>query len=148
MSGSSKETLYVIYDGHCRLCIATVTKLQAWPSKAELLFLTIQALEESSAAWPPTGKAMPSSSELYERIHVLDAEGLLFGGADGVVRIMRTLPGMGPIAALYRVPGMNRLADRMYRFIAARRYEWFGRTESGCAANGCSLPKTTGEGER
>jgi predicted DCC family thiol-disulfide oxidoreductase YuxK len=142
----SAERLFVIYDGHCNLCLASVTKLKELNSKADLQFVQIQQLEaagEAERLVPNQGQL--KLSELYEKMHVSDESGQLFAGADGVVRVLRTVKGLRWLAAFYRIPGMRPIADRMYRYIANRRYEWFGRAEQSCSMNGCELPQSREE---
>lgn len=144
--GLSAEKLYVIYDGYCNLCLASVAKLKELHSKAALQFIQIQQLEAAG----DTEALLPRSPQLdfaalYEKMHVIDERGKLYAGADGVVRILRTVNGFGWLSAFYRIPGMSRIADRMYRFVANRRYEWFGSTEQSCSINGCDLPKSREE---
>ncbi|MGG4146994.1 DUF393 domain-containing protein [Paenibacillus algorifonticola] len=139
MAGSGKhsaEKLFVVYDGECNLCIATVARLKELPSRAHLQFVQIQQLEEPGTVSVP-GIQKVSTQQLYEKMHVADSNGMLYAGADGVIRVLRTVKGLGALALLYRIPGMRRIADAIYRIIAGRRYEWFGRTEQSCSVDGC-----------
>ncbi|CAM3321219.1 DUF393 domain-containing protein [Paenibacillus lupini] len=136
---SEREKLYVVYDGTCNLCIGTVTKLKELSSNAELIFVPIQSLRNAGNAVP--GIEQAAETELYEKMHVTDEKGRLYAGADGVVRILRTIAGFRLLAALYRLPGMSKLGDFLYRYIAKRRYDWFGQTEQSCSVNGCKLPQ-------
>ncbi|MCM3630110.1 DUF393 domain-containing protein [Paenibacillus glycanilyticus] len=134
----ASEKLYVVYDGTCKLCIGTVSKLKELRSNAELIFVPAQSLSEPGNKVP--GIEQVRETELYEKMHVADEKGRLYAGADGVIRIMRTIKGFRLLAALYRLPGMSRVGDFMYRYIAKRRYDWFGQTEQSCSVNGCTLP--------
>jgi predicted DCC family thiol-disulfide oxidoreductase YuxK len=135
------ETLYVLYDRNCVLCTGTVRKLQALPSNAELRFVSVQELlEDGTEARVIPLRQLPDAEALYEKMHVVDGGGAVYAGADGVVRIMRTMPRLRWAAWLYAVPGMKRAADAVYRLIAKRRYEWFGRTDEGCANGVCRIP--------
>ncbi|GLX69510.1 thiol-disulfide oxidoreductase DCC family protein [Paenibacillus glycanilyticus] len=133
-----REKLYVVYDGTCNLCIGTVTKLKELRSNAELIFVPAQSLKEAGVKVPGIEKV--AETELYEKMHVADEKGQLYAGADGVVRILRTINGFRLLAMLYRLPGLSRVGDLVYRYIAKRRYDWFGRTEQSCSVNGCALP--------
>ncbi|MDQ8737379.1 DUF393 domain-containing protein [Paenibacillus sp. LHD-38] len=142
----ASEKLYVIYDGYCNLCLASVAKLKELHSKADLIFISIQQLEtdhDTTRLIPRIDKL--DFAALYEKMHVADERGQLFAGADGIVRILRTVEGFRWLSAFYRMPGMNRIADRIYRFVAKRRYEWFGSTEQSCSIDGCDLPQDRGE---
>ncbi|EXX85538.1 hypothetical protein BG53_08240 [Paenibacillus darwinianus] len=144
MAGAKRgpiETLYVVYDAYCILCTGTVKRLQAFkPKRAELIYVTLQSLADGGAPDIP-GRDNLDQQTLYAKLHVVDRDGRLFAGADGVVRIMHVLPGFRLVAWLYRIPGMRRAADRLYRLIANRRYDWFGKTDEGCADGACRLPE-------
>ncbi|WP_336785452.1 thiol-disulfide oxidoreductase DCC family protein [Paenibacillus sp. MMO-177] len=135
---SEREKLYVVYDGTCNLCTGTVSKLKELRSNADLIFVPIQSLDGAGNHVPGIEKA--AETDLYEKMHVADEKGRLYAGADGVVRILRTIKGFRLLASLYRLPGLSRVGDLLYRYIAKRRYDWFGRTEQSCSVNGCTLP--------
>lgn len=146
---SSSEKLYVIYDGQCNLCLASVARLKELKSNAELIYIQIQQLEASVEAEqlvPHIGQL--NFRVLYEKMHVADGNGQLFAGADGVIRILRTVKGLRWLSAFYRIPGMKRAADHIYRLVANRRYEWFGSTGQSCSINGCELPQGEGENNK
>ncbi|WP_127494552.1 thiol-disulfide oxidoreductase DCC family protein [Paenibacillus glycanilyticus] len=142
---SEREKLYVVYDGTCNLCMGTVKKLQELRSNADLIFVPIQSLGDAENRVPGIEKV--AEADLYEKMHVADEKGRLFAGADGVVRILRTIKGFRLLASLYRMPGLSRIGDWLYRYIAKRRYDWFGRTEQSCSVNGCSLPSQHEKGK-
>lgn len=133
------ETLYILYDDVCNLCLASVRRMKELPSSAELHDVSIQSLADDGAVAIPAVASM-SQEQLLAKIHVVDMEGNIFAGADGIVRIMRTVRGFKWLAGLYRIPGMGRVANALYRFIASRRYDWFGKTDESCQTGACSLP--------
>ncbi|CAH1204265.1 hypothetical protein PAECIP111893_02207 [Paenibacillus plantiphilus] len=134
------EKLYILYDGVCNLCLASVRRMKELPSSAELHDVSIQSLADDGGAAAIPAVASMSQEQLLAKIHVVDMEGNIFAGADGIVRIMRTVRGFQWLAGLYRIPGMGRVANALYRFIASRRYDWFGKTDESCHAGACSLP--------
>jgi len=143
MAAGANDRLYVVYDGRCVLCNGTVARLKTLNAGAELRFVSVQAVERRE----PEALELPALdklkvSQLYEKIHVVESSGAVYAGADGVVRILRAVPGWRWAAWLYRIPGLKPLADRLYRFVANRRYDWFGRTDEGCADGACRLPGT------
>ncbi|WP_424768155.1 thiol-disulfide oxidoreductase DCC family protein [Paenibacillus sp. sgz302251] len=132
------EKLFIIYDGYCNLCLASTAKLKELPSYAELHFIPIQQLDQAELDKQLMhGLRQVKLETLYEQIHVTDDQGHVYAGADGVIRILRTVKGFRWISGIYRIPGMKRLADAMYRYVAKRRYDWFGRTEKSCSIQGC-----------
>ncbi|KRE51133.1 thiol-disulfide oxidoreductase DCC family protein [Paenibacillus sp. Soil522] len=145
----SSEKLYIIYDGHCNLCLASVAKLKGLKSNADLHFVQIQQLEASVEAEQLIPRIRQLNyTELYEKMHVVDDKGQLFAGADGVIRILRTVKGLRWLSVFYRIPGMKRTADHIYRFVAGRRYEWFGSTEQSCSIHECERPQGKGENNK
>ncbi|WP_274650008.1 thiol-disulfide oxidoreductase DCC family protein [Paenibacillus humicola] len=134
-----RETLHIFYDGSCRLCLASVKRLKELRSSAELLFIPLQSLDGDAARLYPAVAALPKET-LAAKMHVADGEGRLYAGADGIVRILRTVPGFRLLAPLYRLPGMKRAMDALYRYIANRRYEWFGEADESCESGACALP--------
>ncbi|RAP77887.1 thiol-disulfide oxidoreductase DCC family protein [Paenibacillus montanisoli] len=136
---NKREKLIVLYDGNCNLCLGTVRKLKELQSTADLRFIPVQSLEETYETVP--GLASFDQAMLLTKMHVVEADGTLHAGAAGVVRILRTVKGLRWLAWLYRVPGLRIAGDGLYRVIAAKRYDWFGRADDGCHEGACTLPK-------
>ncbi|AJY76084.1 hypothetical protein VN24_17860 [Paenibacillus beijingensis] len=135
-----EDVLFVLYDEHCSLCTSSVNGLKRLQSSADLRYIPLQSMSGDDAPHVP-GFSGIGMEALYEKLHVADERGRLYAGADGVIRIMKTVPGLRWIGFLYGIPGMSRFGDAVYRFIAKRRYEWFGRTDTGCANGACSIPQ-------
>jgi len=141
------DTLHVVYDAECALCTRAVRQFEAVRgARAELRFVPLQELERRMKA--PRGRdpaGLPETlfrldpAALRAQLHVVQADGAVFAGAEAVVRIMRELPRWRLLSGLYRVPGMKRIADAAYRYVARRRYDWFGRADDGCADGACAL---------
>jgi len=134
-----KDILYVLYDQECVLCTGTVERLRTMPVRAELRYVPLQELESDSPPDVP-GRSGLRMEQLYEKLHVVDGTGRAFAGADAIVRIMRTMPMLRWLAWCYAIPGARTIADRLYRYVARRRYDWFGKTDQGCASGACALP--------
>ncbi|WP_219837948.1 thiol-disulfide oxidoreductase DCC family protein [Paenibacillus sp. R14(2021)] len=133
-----REKLIVLYDGTCNLCLASVRRLKELQSTAVLRFIPVQSLEETYETIPVLSAV--TNDQLLTKMHVVEMDGTLHAGAAGVVRILRTVRGLKWLAPLYRVPGLRGAADALYRFIAARRYDWFGKTDENCHEGVCTLP--------
>ncbi|MFC5650110.1 thiol-disulfide oxidoreductase DCC family protein [Paenibacillus solisilvae] len=134
-----REKLYVIYDGTCNLCLTTVRRLKELRSNAVLRFVSVQSLEDSYEEIPNI-ESIPTE-RLMSKMHVVEQNGAIYAGADGVVRILHTVRGFTWLGLMYRIPGMRGIADLLYRFIAARRYDWFGKTDESCENGACNLPR-------
>ncbi|MBW7457601.1 thiol-disulfide oxidoreductase DCC family protein [Paenibacillus sepulcri] len=133
------ERLIVLYDGVCNLCLTSVRRMKELRSSADLRFISIQSLEESEEEIASI-QSFPRE-QLLSRLHVIDQGGAVYAGADGIVRILRTVRNLKWVALLYRIPGMRGMADYLYRYIAARRYDWFGKADDGCTNGSCTLPR-------
>jgi len=145
------DLLVVVYDAECALCTRAVRQLQASRgARAELRFVPLQALAAKAAGGHDQGRAEDRSGlpeqlnrldpdALRSQLHVVQADGAVFAGAEAVVRIMRELAGWRLLSPLHRIPGMKRIADALYRYVARRRYDWFGKADEGCAEGVCSL---------
>ena len=141
-----RETLYVVYDAECELCTGAVRQLTGVRgTRAELRFVPLQALENEREREAPDPSGLPESparldpDALRDKLHVVQADGAVFAGAEAIVRIMRELPGWRMLSGIYRVPGMKRAADAAYRYVARRRYDWFGKADEGCRSGACGL---------
>ncbi|MCL6457849.1 MAG: DUF393 domain-containing protein [Gorillibacterium sp.] len=128
------ETLTLLYDARCNLCLRTVAILQGLEVQVDLQMIPLQEAKQSVL---PEGY---TQEELLSELHVIDNTGTVYRGAEAVVRILRTVRGMGWLMVLHRLPGMSKVADWGYRLIARYRYQLFGRTDD-CQADGeaCSL---------
>jgi predicted DCC family thiol-disulfide oxidoreductase YuxK len=126
--------LIIIYDGHCVLCTRTVARLKSLRTTAMIESIPLQ--DDRVFDFLPVGY---DRTQLDREIHVIDMEnGRINRGADAVVYVMTKLPSLRFIAWMYRIPGMNRLASRIYQWIAKHRYQLFGKTEE-CESGHCRL---------
>lgn len=83
-----------------------------------------------------------SRESLMREIHVLDSAGAVFAGFAGTRRMLKELPLGFPFWLLLQAPGMDALGQRVYRFIARRRYRvnrLLGRRAPDCAAGSCAM---------
>lgn len=128
-----EKKMTVLYDDTCVLCRRTVGTLGKLRTTEKLVMLPLQS---AAPEMLPAGYAR---EDLLTQLHVVDAGGRLYRGADAVVRIMRSVPSLRVVAPLYRIPGMKPLADFLYRFVAKHRYRLFGQVGDDCASGSCSL---------
>jgi len=134
-----QERLVLLYDGECNLCLNTVALLRKIRTTADLIMVPLQ---EAPPELLPMGVAR---EELLAQLHVTDGSGKLYRGPEAVVRIMRTVPSLRWIGFLYRLPGMKKPAELLYRLIAKHRYRLFGRTDP-CESGACRLPERPSSG--
>ncbi|MGH9795213.1 MAG: thiol-disulfide oxidoreductase DCC family protein [Candidatus Acidiferrales bacterium] len=101
---------WVFYDANCEFCTATANRFR-------------HTLARRGFRLVPSG--------LWPELRLLTVDGHTFGGADAVLDLARRIWWARPMWALAQLPGMRRLARRVYRQIAAHRY---------CIAGECALP--------
>lgn len=119
----------VIYDGHCRLCVAQVRRLALWDSRRRLTFLSLHDAE--------VRRRFPDLSHdaLLANMYVVDAAGARHRGAAAIRHLSRRLPRLYALAPLLHIPGSLPLWQWLYQQVARRRYG-FGRVES-CENGAC-----------
>lgn len=107
----------MVYDGECRLCLASVDRLRRWVGPG-VRFLPLQGLPEEGVAGldPAAARA---------RVHAVAPDGRVFAGAEAIARLLQTSRWRW-MASAYFVPPVRRLADAAYAWVARNRYV-FGR---------------------
>ena len=127
LSMSEPERAVIVFDGVCVLCSRSVQFVLKHDKQRRFRFATMQS----------------KSGALLMRTHGLDpadpASMLLFEGgtawtdSEAVLRIAAGFGGAWRLTAAARIVPKG-LRDTMYRFIARRRYRWFGKRDT------CLLP--------
>lgn len=116
----------LLYDGSCGLCQRAVRFILAREAAPVLRFASLQS-RVATELLAPFGIALPPEPDT---LWLIDG-GRLFGHSSGALRIARGLRWpWRALAWLWIVPRPVR--DAVYRWVAARRYRWFGRDET-CA---------------
>ena len=101
----------VVYDGYCNLCSASVRFLDRWQRPGALAFV-----------------ANPEPDQ--QTVTVIDG-GREYTYSDASLQALKHLRWPWPLLRVALVVPKP-LRDRVYRWVAASRYRWFGRSES-CA---------------
>lgn len=105
----------VVFDGECGLCRRWVSRLRAWDRDGVLEMVPFQ--DESVPdrfPWIPT-------DAYSSAVHVVAPDGRTWAGAGAVEYLTGILPWGGSVAWMFRLPGSRAVADRVYRWVAARR---------------------------
>jgi predicted DCC family thiol-disulfide oxidoreductase YuxK len=120
----SAEPPVVLFDGVCNLCNAAVNFAIDRDPTSRLRFASLQSpagralldgLGYAAAPGAPASIVLVEGGRFYER-------------STAALRIARHLSGpWSLLAALIVVP--SPLRDLVYRWVAARRYRWFGRSD-------------------
>jgi len=103
-----------VYDGSCGLCTDAAGLVRRWDRGRRLDVVPFQAdarLARFDIPVPAYAAAM----------HLLLPDGRVYTGADAVPPLVRLLPGRRWLGWAWAVPGVARLARRVYAAIAARR---------------------------
>jgi predicted DCC family thiol-disulfide oxidoreductase YuxK len=116
----------ILFDGVCNLCNGTVQFIVKRDRAARFRFASLQG-EAARRVCAEAGIAAPDARE-PDSIIVL-AEGRALERSDAVLAIAARLPFPWPLLGAFRVLPQG-LRDLAYRFVARRRYRWFGRRKS------------------
>lgn len=130
--------LTALYDGNCVICQSSCATLRALDWRRRIEFVNLHDSESWRGRYPEL-----SVDELTGEIHVVDAQGRLYSGFRASRRMLRETPLGLPLWLLLQLPGMVWLGQRVYRFIARRRYhvnKLFGRELPDCVDASCTLP--------
>ena len=105
----------LIYDGECGMCRALVARLAVWDREHRIALVPFQ----DEAAVARFGIGLPA---LAAAMHLILPDGRVAAGADAVPELLRVLPGAKRwLRLVFAVPGVPRLARRVYRWVAERR---------------------------
>lgn len=114
----------VLFDGVCNLCNATVNFIIDRDPAAELRFASLQS-PEGRKLLAAVGHRVPEGDP--ESILFVD-RGRVYERSGAALRIARRLSGAWSLlAVLLVIPAP--LRDLVYRWIAANRYRWFGKSD-------------------
>ena len=124
---SEPERAVIVFDGVCMLCSHSVQFILKHDGRKRFRFATMQSM----------------SGQALMRAHGLDptdpSSMLLFDGtrawtdSEAVLRIAAGFGGAWRLTGAARILPIG-LRDTLYRFIARRRYRWFGKRDT------CMLP--------
>jgi len=106
----------VLFDGHCPFCRAQAARLARWSHRGV-------PIETRDFQEPHALEAFPglTHAECMAAMQLVAPGGRVYAGAEAVARLLATRP-FGFVAYLYYVPLIRWLCERLYRFVAKRRY--------------------------
>jgi predicted DCC family thiol-disulfide oxidoreductase YuxK len=122
--------LFVLYDGTCSLCRASVAPVRRLDTDHRIEFLDLHD--------PSAQQRFPQiDRELAMRwMQAIDARGRISSGIEAWARIGSLLPGWKYLSWILLVPGIRWLAAKVYAWIARNRYRW---NREVCSDGTCSL---------
>jgi len=115
---------WLLYDGHCPLCVRLATQWQSSLAGRNIGLLPLQT------PWVRRQFAL-TDAELMKEMRLLRPDGSNSGGVDALIEIAQFYWWTWPLRQLVWIPAFYRLAGRAYRWIADRRH---------CHGGRCRLP--------
>ncbi len=105
-----------LYDGDCRFCTRWRDRMVARDPRGAVEWLSVHD--------PSVASRFPGidREDAMRQMWVVTPDGSVHKGAEGWRVLFGVLDGLSWVAALYRIPGVPFVMDRVYRYIAARRY--------------------------
>lgn len=116
---------WVFYDGQCLFCIRVMDSFRG------LLHQHGFELAPLQTQWV-SARLGVSPHGPFNELLVMLPDGKVFGGADGILQIVRRVWWAWPMFALAQIPGAILLLRAIYRRIAANRH---------CLIKGCPAKK-------
>ena len=123
----------LVYDGSCGLCTDAAALVRRWDRDRRIDVVPFQ--DEALVA--RFGIALPAYAAA---MHLVLPDGRVYVGADAAPPLVRMLPGRRWLAWPWVVPGVPRLARRVYAAIAARRRCTTGASVDATAAGSVGSP--------
>jgi predicted DCC family thiol-disulfide oxidoreductase YuxK len=109
---------WVLYDGHCRLCVKSVDLVRRLDWLKRLRFVNVR----NSAELPDYARALPPE-RLLEEMHLLTPDGgRVYHGFAAFRWMAWRLPPLWPVAPFLYVPGIPWLGQRLYLWVARNRF--------------------------
>ena len=124
---NSDEHPILLFDGVCNLCNGSIQYIIPRDPDGKLRFAPLQ-----SELGKRVRDAAGLSADDLETVVLVD-DGKAYTKSDAAIRVGEHLGGIYRLLSLGRLlpPGVR---DRIYDFVAANRYDWFGRK------NQCMIP--------
>ncbi len=123
MIGVVGHNTLIVYDGDCAFCQRSIAAIQSRDRHKEFRYLP--------RSTPGLDERFPQLAleEFNTGIRVVEEDGTVHVGADGVHQIAARLPYFRHLAWLYHAPLIHGVSKRMYAWIAANRMQLAGRCE-------------------
>jgi len=105
---------WILFDGECRFCIATVERFRRMFERRGFAFLPLQT------PWVVERFGLDPTAPL-EDMRVLTVSGADYGGAEAILFLARQCWWSRPFAWLGKLPLVHRIIVAAYGWVAARR---------------------------
>ncbi|MCR4336274.1 MAG: DCC1-like thiol-disulfide oxidoreductase family protein [Candidatus Omnitrophica bacterium] len=120
----------IIYDGQCQFCQQSVHQLQIMDLFDKLFFVDYHRYENLKVIHPQLTKEIAHS-----QLHLIEADGTLYGGFDVFRRICFMMPMLYPLIPIFYFPGAGVIGPHVYRWTAKNRYLFHRHKQ--CRDNTC-----------
>ena len=125
----------IIYDGECRFCLWSMRRIRRCAREGQFEYLPRQE--------PGLDERFPllAHSDFNTGLRLIQPDGTVHVGADGVYEIYRMLPPYHLLAWIYRLPLCRQLFRLAYTAVARNRHR-LGRVHDDlvCDDETCSIP--------
>jgi predicted DCC family thiol-disulfide oxidoreductase YuxK len=130
-AGAVRARAVLLYDGHCRLCQAASLRLARLARAG--------TVERADFQDPAVLARFPEvdHERCMRELLLVTPDGRVLGGLEAVVATLGTRGRLWRWARIYYWPGLRRLADAVYAWIARHRYR-LGRAPA-CEDAACAL---------
>lgn len=121
INNPSGEFPVILFDGFCNLCNASIRFILKRDLKDQFRFAPLQS---------PAGQSLlhkVAPDDPTQESIVLVIEGKVIRESTAFLKILTRLPGWRWAGIFLLVP--PRIRDGLYRFLAKRRYRWFGKRD-------------------
>ena len=123
----SPSTCHLVFDGACRLCVATKHRLEqagVGHRGLDVRFVPYQSAEARRLLGHQYRPGRPDMAFLVE------PSGNIRQGLDAFLPFVSRLPAGRLALWLLKMPLLKGVAESLYRIIARNRYRWFGEARS------------------
>jgi predicted DCC family thiol-disulfide oxidoreductase YuxK len=124
----AEPTPILVYDGRCRICIRSATRLRRWVGDG----LRLESFRDPGVM--ERHGLTPAQCESGSQLVLPD--GRVLGGADGILHALALRPVLRPLVWLRAVPGLRQAIDAVYGVVVRNRFRLGGEV---CDDGACEI---------
>lgn len=117
----------LVYDGHCRLCVAAKTHLERLESGRSAAPLRLIPYDSPEARRLLREEYRPGRPEVA---FLIDSTGKVTRGLDAFLPLLPAIKGGPFLAGFFRLPLIKPFARLLYSLVAKHRYKLFGEVHA------------------
>jgi predicted DCC family thiol-disulfide oxidoreductase YuxK len=129
--GMGRGEYHIFYDGTCGLCHRSKAWLEARDVRG--VFRFVDSRDPAAMGHHPEVTAKEAEGQIV----VVSPGGEKRGGYDGIIMLMREMKGWRIVRPALAVWGIRGVGRRVYRWVAKRRHQFFGRVA--CESGACRI---------